>query len=120
AITRHPLVVCGGELFTAAFARVDPATEIEILHADGAFVAAGVVIWRVRGLARSLLAAERVALNYTQRMCGIATLAREYVSQLAPGSRTRITDTRKTTPGLRLIERYAVRTGGAHNHRDNL
>jgi nicotinate-nucleotide pyrophosphorylase (carboxylating) len=78
------------------------------------------VIWRVSGLARSLLAGERIALNYTQRMCGIATLAREYVSYLAPGSTTRITDTRKTTPGLRIIERYAVRTGGAHNHRDNL
>ena len=120
AITRHPLVVCGGELFASAFERVDPRTEVEMVHADGEHVGAGVEIWRARGLARSILAGERIALNYTQRMCGIATLAREYVSHLAEGSATRITDTRKTTPGLRLIERYAVRTGGAHNHRDNL
>lgn len=120
AITRHPLVVCGAQLFTRAFERVDPHSEVEIVHPDGAQVAGGVVIWRVRGLARSILAAERVALNYAQRMCGIATMANDYVSRLAPGATTRITDTRKTTPGLRLLERYAVRTGGAHNHRDNL
>ena len=120
AITRHPMVVCGGELFARAFERVDPATVVEVLHPDGVHVRAGVVIWKVRGLARSVLAAERIALNYTQRMCGIATMARDYVSHIAPGAKTRITDTRKTTPGLRLIERYAVRTGGAHNHRDNL
>lgn len=120
AITRHPMVVCGAQMFCRAFERVDPTTEVAILHPDGAAVEAGVVIWRVTGRARSILAAERIALNYTQRMCGIATMARDYVSHLAPGSSTRITDTRKTTPGLRLIERYAVRTGGAHNHRDNL
>lgn len=120
AITRHPMVVCGGELFARAFERVDPATEVEMVHPDGAHVGAGVSIWKVRGLARSILAAERIALNYTQRMCGIATMAHDYVSRLAPKATTRITDTRKTTPGLRLIERYAVRTGGAHNHRDNL
>ncbi len=120
AVTRHPLVVCGGEVFRAAFLHVDPGTKVEVLHGDGDAVGAGEVIWRVTGLARSLLAAERVALNYTQRMCGIATMARDYVAHLAPGSATRITDTRKTTPGLRILERYAVRTGGAHNHRDNL
>ncbi len=120
AITRHPMVVCGGEVFARAFERVDPAIEVEQVHCDGDHVGPGVVIWKVRGSARSILAAERIALNYTQRMCGIATMAREYVSHLAPNSTTRITDTRKTTPGLRLLERYAVRTGGAHNHRDNL
>ena len=120
AITRHPMVVCGAQMFQRAFERVDPNTQVEIVHPDGERVGEGVVIWRVAGLARSILAGERIALNYTQRMCGIATLAAEYVSHLAPGSPTRITDTRKTTPGLRLIERYAVRTGGAHNHRDNL
>jgi nicotinate-nucleotide pyrophosphorylase (carboxylating) len=83
-------------------------------------VEAGATLWRVRGTARALLAAERTALNFTQRTCGIATASRRYVAALAAGSRTRITDTRKTTPGLRLIERYAVRVGGAHNHRDNL
>lgn len=80
----------------------------------------GDVLWRVDGAARSLLSAERIALNLTQRMCGIATMARRYVAALHPGSATRVVDTRKTTPGLRLLERYAVRTGGAHNHRDNL
>jgi nicotinate-nucleotide pyrophosphorylase (carboxylating) len=63
---------------------------------------------------------ERTALNFVQRMSGIATLARRFVDALPPGSRTRVTDTRKTTPGLRALERYAVRTGGAHNHRDTL
>ena len=120
AITRHPMVVCGAQLFVRAFERVDPSTEVTIVHADGAHVGEAEVIWKVSGLARSILAAERIALNYTQRMCGIATMAREYTSHLSPGSKTRVTDTRKTTPGLRLIERYAVRTGGAHNHRDNL
>ena len=120
AITRHPMVVCGAQIFTRAFERVDADTKVEIVHADGDDVDAGVAIWKVRGRARSILGAERIALNYTQRMCGIATVAREYVSHLADGSATRVTDTRKTTPGLRILERYAVRTGGAHNHRDNL
>ena len=120
AITRHELVVCGGELFARTFERVDPDSSVERLHRDGAVVGEGEVIWRVQGLARSLLSAERVALNFTQRMCGIATTARRYVKALTEGSSTRVTDTRKTTPGLRLLERYAVRVGGAHNHRDNL
>jgi nicotinate-nucleotide pyrophosphorylase (carboxylating) len=74
----------------------------------------------VEGSARSILMAERTALNFAQRMSGIATLARRYVGALPAGSRTRVTDTRKTTPGLRALERWAVRTGGAHNHRDTL
>jgi nicotinate-nucleotide pyrophosphorylase (carboxylating) len=120
AVARHAMVVCGGEVFARAFERLDPTAEIVVHHPDGAEVAKGAVLWTVRGPARSLLSAERVALNYSQRMCGIATVARSYVRELTPGSTTRVTDTRKTTPGLRLIERYAVRTGGAHNHRDNL
>jgi nicotinate-nucleotide pyrophosphorylase (carboxylating) len=120
AITRHALTVCGGDVFARAFERVDPTCEVERLHPDGSVVPAATVIWRVRGAARSVLSAERVALNFTQRMCGIATLAAQYVAALAPSSTTRIADTRKTTPGLRLLERYAVRVGGAHNHRDNL
>jgi nicotinate-nucleotide pyrophosphorylase (carboxylating) len=120
AVAREPLVVCGGDVFARAFERLDATTKVERRRADGEQVAAGEVIWSVEGLARSVLSAERVALNYVQRMCGIATMAATYVAELAPGSTTRITDTRKTTPGLRLLERYAVRTGGAHNHRDNL
>jgi nicotinate-nucleotide pyrophosphorylase (carboxylating) len=120
AVARHELVVCGGAVFRRAFELVDAAVEVELARQDGDRVRAGEVVWRVRGAARSLLTAERVALNFTQRMCGIATLARKYVDARPDGATTRIVDTRKTTPGLRLLERYAVRTGGAHNHRDNL
>ena len=120
AVARKPLVVCGGEVFLRAFQRIDPAVATRVLVADGVAVEKGAAIWEVEGSARSLLMAERTALNFAQRMSGIATAARTYAGAIAPGSRTRITDTRKTTPGLRLLERYAVRTGGAHNHRDNL
>lgn len=120
AIARHSLVACGGEVFRRVFQLVDPSVEVEPVVADGDMVPAGAALWRVRGPARSVLMAERVALNFVQRMCGIATLAHEYVAARPAGSTTRIADTRKTTPGLRLFERYAVRTGGAHNHRDNL
>ena len=92
----------------------------EELIADGQAVETDAVIWRVRGKARTLLSAERTALNLTQRMSGVATTARRYVGALPEGSRTRITDTRKTTPGLRALERYAVRVGGASNHRNDL
>lgn len=120
AVARHPMVVCGGAVFVRAFTLLDAAIAIDVLERDGAAVEAGATLWRVRGRARSVLGAERVALNFVQRMSGIATEARRYVAALTPGSRTRIADTRKTTPGLRMFERYAVRTGGAHNHRDNL
>src|SRR5262249_22476942 len=78
------------------------------------------VLWKVEGSARALLAGERVALNFAQRMSGIATLARAFVDALPEGSNAAIADTRKTTPGLRALERYAVRTGGARNHRNDL
>jgi len=120
AVARKPLVVCGGEVFLRAFTRLDPEVEARVHIAEGTAVEKGAVLWEVRGRARSLLMAERTALNFAQRMSGIATAARTYTSALAPGSSTRIADTRKTTPGLRVLERYAVRTGGAHNHRDNL
>jgi nicotinate-nucleotide pyrophosphorylase (carboxylating) len=96
---------------------------VERIAEEGARVAAGATLWTVRGNARSILMGERVALNFVQRMIGIATVARAYVDAVpapASGTATRITDTRKTTPGLRARERYAVRVGGAHNHRDNL
>ncbi|MEJ7731469.1 MAG: carboxylating nicotinate-nucleotide diphosphorylase [Polyangiaceae bacterium] len=120
AVARKPLVVCGGVVFARVFAAIDAAVRFEALVADGTAVEVGAVIWRVRGAARSLLVAERTALNLVQRMSGTATLARRFVQALPAGSATRIADTRKTTPGLRVLERYAVRCGGAHNHRNDL
>lgn len=120
AVSRKPLVVCGGAVFRRVFERLDPGARAEILVEEGVAVPEGAVIWRVRARARALLSGERTALNLTQRMSGVATAARRYVEALPAGSRTRVADTRKTTPGLRALERYAVRVGGAHNHRDNL
>ena len=120
AKARHEMVVCGGDVFRAVFAEVDPKLEVATLIADGAVARPGDVLWTVRGSARSILMGERTALNFVQRMTGIATLAHRYVAALPAGSATRIVDTRKTTPGLRMLERYAVRTGGAYNHRDTL
>jgi nicotinate-nucleotide pyrophosphorylase (carboxylating) len=120
AIAKRDLVVAGGDVFARVFYRVDPGVRVERVLAEGETAAAGGVLWVVEGSARSILMAERTALNFAQRMSGIATLARRYVGALPAGSRTRVTDTRKTTPGLRALERWAVRTGGAHNHRDTL
>lgn len=120
AVAKRELVVCGGDVFARVFYRVDPGLRVERLMDEGADAKPGDVLWVAEGAARSLLMAERTALNFAQRMSGIATLARSYVRALPAGSKTRITDTRKTTPGLRALERYAVRTGGAHNHRDTL
>lgn len=120
AACRREIVVCGGEVFARVFRRVDASVAVEAHLADGIRAAAGARLWTVRGPARAVLMAERTALNFVQRMSGIATLARRWVDALPPGSKTRVTDTRKTTPGLRALERYAVRTGGAFNHRDDL
>ena len=120
AVARKRLVACGGDIFARVFRRLDPGVEVELLVAEGALLEKDAVLWRVRGSARSILSAERTALNLTQRMSGVATLSRAYVDALPKGSTTRIADTRKTTPGLRALERYAVRVGGAHNHRNNL
>ena len=120
AMARGEIVVCGGEVFKAVFAEIDPTLEVATYTADGAVAQPGDVLWTVRGSARSILMGERTALNFVQRLSGTATLARKYVNSVPADSTTRITDTRKTTPGLRVLERYAVRTGGAHNHRDTL
>ena len=119
-VARGSLVACGAPVVARVFAQLDPALRFETLVADGERVSSGTVLWRVAGRARSVLMAERVALNFAQRMTGVATFTRAYVDALTPGSRTRITDIRKTTPGLRILERYAVRCGGGKNHRDNL
>jgi len=120
AVARQELVVCGGPVFARVFERVDPKVSTKLVAAEGARAKRGDELFRVEGLARSVLAAERTALNFAQRLSGIATLARAFVEAVPPGSKAKITDTRKTTPGLRMLERYAVRTGGAHNHRNDL
>ena len=120
AVARSPLVACGSDVFARVFYAVDASLRVEELVADGTWTEPGRVLWEVEGNARSVLLGERTALNFVQRMSGVATLARKFVEALPAGSRVRIVDTRKTTPGLRHFERYAVRTAGAHNHRDML
>jgi nicotinate-nucleotide pyrophosphorylase (carboxylating) len=120
AVTREPLVVCGGPVFARVFHALEPSLSVEIHVADGTRAEPGARLWTVRGRARPILMGERVALNFVQRMCGVATRTREFVDAVPGGARTRITDTRKTTPGLRALERYAVRVGGGKNHRDDL
>ncbi len=119
AVARGPLVACGARVFEQTYRSVEPSVVFEELLPDGARVKKGEAIWRVRGTARALLMAERVSLNFTQRMSGVATLTSAFVEAVA-GTGARIVDTRKTTPGLRALERYAVRCGGGFNHRDNL
>lgn len=116
---RVPGVFSGGEVFAAAMRLTDPDAVVELLVADGAAFDAGTALARVSGNARAVLLAERVALNLVQRMSAIATRTAEFVALVA-GTRARIADTRKTTPGLRVLERYAVRCGGGANHRFSL
>jgi nicotinate-nucleotide pyrophosphorylase (carboxylating) len=120
AVAHVPLTVCGGAVFARVFYRVDPGLRVEEKLGDGERAAPGDVLWVVEGSARSILMAERTALNFTQRMTGVATLTRKFVDAIPAGSKLRVIDTRKTTPGLRALERYAVRVGGGHNHRDCL
>src|ERR1700735_438810 len=119
-VARGTIVACGAPVVARVFARIDPSLELEIAIEDGEKVTRGAVLWRVRGRARSILMGERVALNFAQRMSGVATATRVYVDAVPAGCFTRIIDTRKTTPGLRILDRYAVRAGGGKNHRDNL
>ncbi|MDP9363020.1 MAG: carboxylating nicotinate-nucleotide diphosphorylase [Chloroflexota bacterium] len=112
-------VVSGLPVAAAVFARVDPAIEVRHLTADGERVEAGNVLVDVAGPAAGLLAAERVALNFLQRLSGVATATARYVEAVA-GTGARIVDTRKTTPGMRALEKAAVRHGGGHNHRVGL
>ncbi len=109
-------VVSGVDLAARVFSKVDPELDVEILIADGSRVGAGALLIRVTGSARSILTAERTALNFLQRLSGVATLTALYVEQVK-GTRTRILDTRKTTPGYRLLEKKAVIDGGGTNHR---
>lgn len=116
---RQPGVLSGGAVFTRTMQLVDARLEVEQLVAEGKSFAAGDSLLRVSGPAASLLTAERVGLNLLQRMSAIATATAELVGLVAH-TKARIADTRKTTPGLRVLERYAVRCGGGVNHRDNL
>ncbi len=118
-VARTPLIPAGIEVCAAVFNRVDPAVAVTLRAKDGERVAAGTQLATFAGSAASILAAERTALNFVQRLSGVATLARAFVDAAA-GSPLRITDTRKTTPGFRLLEKYAVRMGGASNHRYDL
>ena len=117
---RGPLVLSGLPVIETVFRLIDGAVQVTPRASDGDRLEAGDVAAELRGPARSMLLGERVALNFAQRMSGVATLARSYVDALPAGSNCRVTDTRKTTPGLRALERYAVRCGGAHNHREDL
>lgn len=118
-IAREKAVVAGTGAAAEVFRQVDPATDIQITCRDGDEVAPGNPIIEVRGLARSILKGERVALNFLQRLCGIATLTREFVNAVGNHS-AKILDTRKTTPGLRALEKAAVVAGGGVNHRFGL
>ena len=118
-VARDSGVIAGVPLAVAAFRLLDPHVAIRVDVDDGGRVASGTPILRVSGLARALLSAERVALNFLQRLSGIATLTARYVDAVR-GTRARILDTRKTTPGLRALEKYAVRAGGGRNHRFGL
>ena len=117
---REELVLAGWCVVETVYRLIDPSLSVQATLRDGARMRPGDVAGRVEGSARSILLGERVALNFIQRMSGVATLARRYVDAIPPGAKTRIADTRKTTPGLRALERYAVRCGGAHNHREDL
>jgi nicotinate-nucleotide pyrophosphorylase (carboxylating) len=116
---REKAIVAGIGAAAEVFRRVDPSIDIQIIRRDGDEVVAGDIIIEVRGLARSILRAERVALNFLQRLCGIATLTRQFVDAVG-NHPAKILDTRKTTPGLRALEKAAVVAGGGVNHRFGL
>jgi nicotinate-nucleotide pyrophosphorylase (carboxylating) len=118
-VARETAVVAGTGVAAEVFRQVDPSTNTQIVCNDGDNVVAGGVIIEVRGLARSILKAERVALNFLQRLCGIATLTRQFVDAVG-NHKAKILDTRKTTPGLRALEKAAVVAGGGANHRFGL
>jgi nicotinate-nucleotide pyrophosphorylase (carboxylating) len=118
-VAREKTVLAGLETTAEVFRRVDPSIHTDIIHADGAEVDAGESVLEVRGLARSILNAERTALNFLQHLSGIATLTAQFVAAAA-NQRVKILDTRKTTPGLRQLEKAAVVAGGGANHRFGL
>jgi nicotinate-nucleotide pyrophosphorylase (carboxylating) len=118
-ISKEEVVLAGTEVFVEVYAVLDRAVQIRPHYHDGDLLSAGMVIADLEGRARSLLTGERVALNFLQRLCGIATLTRRYVDAVR-GYNVEIVDTRKTTAGWRVLEKYAVRVGGGKNHRHDL
>jgi len=116
---RQTLVCAGLPIAERIFHALDPEIQVTCPHNDGSFVEPGAEIVSIKGNARAILTGERTTLNFLAHLCGIATLTRRFVEQLA-GTKTRIRDTRKTTPGLRALEKYAVKTGGGANHRIGL
>lgn len=117
--TKQTVVVAGVPVIREIMRLVDSDLQFDAIASDGCSVATGAVLAEVHGSARSILAVERTSLNLLQRMCGIATLTHQYVDRIA-GTRTRIVDTRKTAPGLRVLDKYAVSCGGGMNHRMGL
>jgi nicotinate-nucleotide pyrophosphorylase (carboxylating) len=117
-LVKSPLVVAGLAVAAEVFSQVDSRVEFSALRSDGEVCRTGDLLAEVRGPASALLTAERTALNFLQRLCGIATITRRFVE--AAGDRISVLDTRKTTPGLRTLEKYAVRAGGGVNHRFGL
>jgi nicotinate-nucleotide pyrophosphorylase (carboxylating) len=115
-LARQTLVCAGLPMAKKIFQALDPETQVTFPHNDGSFVEPGSEIVKIKGNARAILTSERTALNFLGHLCGIATLTRRFVEQLS-GTKTRICDTRKTTPALRALEKYAVKTGGGANHR---
>ncbi len=118
-ITREPAVVCGQPWFNEVFRQLDPSVQVSWSVTEGASVPAGQLLCRLEGPARSLLTGERTALNFLQTLSGTATLAHRYAEALG-GLSCRVLDTRKTVPGLRQAQKYAVRCGGGTNHRIGL
>jgi nicotinate-nucleotide pyrophosphorylase (carboxylating) len=119
AVAKEDLVLSGIAVAARVFRALDPDSALEPLAKEGQRLDAGAAVLRVRGKLRALLSAERTALNFLQRLSGIATLTRRYAEALS-GTRTKLLDTRKTTPGMRLLEKAAVRAGGGMNHRSAL
>src|SRR5262249_50965325 len=118
-LCRKEAVLCGQPWFDACVRKLDARATLDWLTAEGTRIAAGTRVCEIRGEARALLAAERPALNFLQLLSGVATTVRRYVDAAA-GMRAKIVDTRKTLPGLRVAQKYAVRTGGGANHRMGL
>jgi nicotinate-nucleotide pyrophosphorylase (carboxylating) len=118
-LCRQEAVICGQPWFEACLRKLDPRATVSWLTPEGTKVAAGTKVCEIQGQARALLTAERTALNFLQTLSAVATVARRYVDAIA-GTRAKIVDTRKTLPGLRVAQKYAVRTGGGANHRMGL
>ncbi len=119
-LLKQPGIICGMEIVRETFAQLSPDLSLHVLTPDGTLAEAGQLIAEISGPLQPMLSGERVALNFLQRLSGVATLTDQFVRAAEAGGKAEILDTRKTTPGLRELERYAVRAGGARNHRNTL